>query len=199
MTANIRVRASAPALRVAKASPAFRLAVASADTVESVIAAIAALNDPQTFSERVEFLARNYAASATRLDKILIPVAISKERRLVATVLKFGITDNIRTLRVACDLKAVRAINNRTLPTFDFASLVAVAEGNGKRAKNARVAVHALGFAWSARGVIAIEETTADCPGVWPAAPAERIALAFNLVVRIAHGARFDSIHLVRS
>lgn len=200
MTANIRVRASAPALRVAKASPAFRLAMASVDTVQTVYDGLAALDDPNRLLDSVAFLARreNYSEAARRLQKYLIPRVIDDaEYRLVETILNFEV-DNICAFRIAHDLKAVSFNSNRALPKFGIRELVALAEGNGKRAKQAWIAVHALGHVRSARGVITIEETTADCPGIWPAAPAEKIALAFNLVVRTVHGARFNSIRLAR-
>jgi len=197
MTAHFTQQLTEAERREARASPAFRLVVASPDPVETVCGAIATLDDPKHLLTHVAFLARrdNYAEAAGQLQNYLIPrVRHDAEHRLVETILDFE-ADNICAFRMAFDLNAVGAYrHNRTRPKFDFASLIALAESNGKRSKKAWVAVGALGFVRSARGVIAVE---AARPGVWPAAPAERIALAFNLTVRVAHGARFDSIRLV--
>lgn len=187
--------------REANASPAFRLVGALPDPVETVCDALATLHDPKHFLTHVAFLARrsNYAEAATRLESQLIRRASGFEHRLVETILNFKV-DNICAFRMMLDLKVVDHVsNNRTLAKFDFVDLVALAEANGKRAGQAWIAVHALGHVRSARGVIAIEATSDECPGMWPAAPIERYALAFNLLVRVVHGARFDSVRLVRS
>jgi hypothetical protein len=186
--------------REAKASPAFRLIVAMPDPVETVCDALATLDNPKHLFTHVTFLARreNYVKSAGRLENYLVPRwSDTAERRLVENILNFE-PDNICAFRMAVDLKACGAYrHNRTLPKFEFTDLVALAAANGKKAKQAWIAVHALGRVRSARGVIAVEATSADCPGLWPAAPIERYALAFNLIVRTVHGARLDSIRLV--
>ncbi|MDO8874486.1 MAG: hypothetical protein Q8M24_15600 [Pseudolabrys sp.] len=199
MTANIRMQLTEAERREANASPAFRLVGALPDPVETVANSIAALDDPKHLLTHVAYLARrdNYAEAATRLESHLIPKGHGTDHRLVETILNFG--NSIGAFRMAFDLNAIGAYrHNRTRPKFDFTSLIALA-ANGKRTRQAWIAIHALGHVRSARGVIAIQEATTACPGVWPSAPTERIALAFNLLVRSAHGARFDSIHLVRS
>ncbi len=176
-----------------------RISATRTNPISLVIEGVAGLDDPAHLHRHVAFLAqqRTYPDAARRMEKLLLP-RMNADRRLVETILKVGISDGIRTFRIGCDFGIVpRISNNRTLETFSFIELVAAT--NSTKAKHAWTAIHALGFVRSPHGVIPIESSSLDCPGLWPATPAERLALALNLIVRTAMaGERFDSIRLVR-
>ena len=190
--------------RLEKASAAFRLTAATPDPVAMVVSELAESDHPRHFFTFVGFLAQHaqYPDAALLLEAKLVPVAHAG-RRLVKLILGRTVKGNTRVFRIAVDLKVIGpqgADTNQGRPAVCIADLIEAATAGGPKFKNAYVALAALGFVRSPRGIIPIEETSDDCPGQWPASPSERLALALSAIIRLAlNGERFDSIRLVQS
>lgn len=206
---NLGSLANSAKQRQAKASAAFRLAAAPFDPVAIVVDTIAESDDPTHVLTCVDFLARreNYPDAVTRIESVLVPSAKSGTQdggqRLVKVILGRGVFGNARTFRVGVDLGFVSprdANTNVGRPVLCIGDLIEAATAGSPDFEKAFVALAALGFVRSPRGIVPIESASAECPCLWPATPAERLALALNLIVRVAlAGERFDSIRLVRS